>query len=387
MKAFWAIGLAIFIAESASADNTEKVFSVETFSVKNKSEVQTDKSFQSRYCANGKQSKSLKLNLLAVLPKAPKGLPIDKAANIQRSQRNYVGFLAQRFFQVGRDLGEGYVNNYALRTNPTGFLTSDNRNNYVKGVKDLPFGECYRTMGGDLDSFYRPGCMTFLFFPKEKSLVLTLTGVPTYHAPKRGQGIASLFDGSDWISIKDESHRKDGIDRRGNVFMSIGEKKTVKFQNDLKDDSALKDGLLLDSESFKKVKEALPKLEIVTLDDIKPLEGLELIENYTLLFPLDDQRKIFPESFEDYDDRERIEQAKYHPDEDLTVGFFVKANGDFNLRNAIEHRLGIWEAYFDRFTQIKESPGSDAQELKYEISLDLNPFCKYGRSISDLTSN
>lgn len=56
----------------------------------------------------------------------------------------------------------------------------------------------------------------------------------------------------------------------------------------------------------------------------------------------------------------------------------------FNSGLVLDYKNSIWKRYINHFTSIKESHSGDS--INVELSLDLNSFCRYGRSINDLVT-
>lgn len=65
----------------------------------------------------------------------------------------------------------------------------------------------------------------------------------------------------------------------------------------------------------------------------------------------------------------------------------IDDKGESNPSTAINQRARIWKRYISRFSKIKESINPRSSQITItQISLDLNAFCKYGRSLDELTS-
>jgi hypothetical protein len=69
-------------------------------------------------------------------------------------------------------------------------------------------------------------------------------------------------------------------------------------------------------------------------------------------------------------------------DNETVVGVLKRSQ----LMEALTQRKDLWRRYIEMFTSVKEAPSDDAYALKFEVSLDLRILCRYGRSISDLTT-
>lgn len=59
----------------------------------------------------------------------------------------------------------------------------------------------------------------------------------------------------------------------------------------------------------------------------------------------------------------------------------------FTIGRLLQESDEFWRAYFSYFTTLKESPGAGPDFVTYDISLNLDTFCKYGRPKVDLMSN
>jgi hypothetical protein len=67
--------------------------------------------------------------------------------------------------------------------------------------------------------------------------------------------------------------------------------------------------------------------------------------------------------------------------------YFLKNDGAFNLSDAIGERDKLWAAFINAQTSLKESQTDDPQIIDFEIELNLDLFCSYGRMISDLVTD
>lgn len=101
-----------------------------------------------------------------------------------------------------------------------------------------------------------------------------------------------------------------------------------------------------------------------------------LIDNFAILEPIEFQTKTYIETEEKTND---CSESKVDKE---VLGYDSK--NEFNSELAIDYKDQVWKRYIIHFTRIKESHQDDGS--KVELTLDLNPFCKYGRSINDLSS-
>jgi hypothetical protein len=107
----------------------------------------------------------------------------------------------------------------------------------------------------------------------------------------------------------------------------------------------------------------------------RPLEPATFSAFYTMLIPLELQKKLWPHLV--------VRGGKW-----LWMDyFFLKEDGSYNFQRAIVDRKSIFEEYIKTFTKVKEAQTSDPQVLNFEVSLDLSVLCQYSRPISDLVSH
>lgn len=92
-----------------------------------------------------------------------------------------------------------------------------------------------------------------------------------------------------------------------------------------------------------------------------------LIESFTILEP------------EAYQEEAYGKQDGYEP-------IAIDSNNNNVIADAIKSKDQIWKRYISKFTEIKEARTSNSRIINIDLSLDLNGFCQYGRSIKDLYS-
>jgi hypothetical protein len=129
-----------------------------------------------------------------------------------------------------------------------------------------------------------------------------------------------------------------------------------------------------------------------------------LISNYTILEPLDFQKTTYFDEIEiekqkRYENKSTEESICRLSDEyeaesvyinkddqrESVEAFGIDEAGNIDVAKAIYHRPRIWKRYISRFSAIKESSVSSGVK-NVQVSLDLNNFCRYGRSLEDVTS-
>ena len=59
----------------------------------------------------------------------------------------------------------------------------------------------------------------------------------------------------------------------------------------------------------------------------------------------------------------------------------------FSAEKAIKDRTQLWNRYYKTFTEIQESPNGDGSMIQFDVSLRMEIFCKYARSLDDLVSH
>ena len=96
----------------------------------------------------------------------------------------------------------------------------------------------------------------------------------------------------------------------------------------------------------------------------------DLISNYVVLAP----KEVI----------EKIEGSE--PDSVDLQTTILSENGEIDISKSVGQKDHLWRTYINRFTSIKEASDQNSQKSAIELSLDLNIFCKYGRSISALQS-
>lgn len=115
------------------------------------------------------------------------------------------------------------------------------------------------------------------------------------------------------------------------------------------------------------------------IHDISPLKAVEdFIEKYTFNIPKSDQQIMFKKrGVEDYGlNPECVDQG------DGFVG--LDSSCTFKPSKAISNKDRAYAYYFYRFASVKEAPTNDSNKTAFEVSINLEPFCKYAVAIEDL---
>jgi hypothetical protein len=118
-----------------------------------------------------------------------------------------------------------------------------------------------------------------------------------------------------------------------------------------------------------------PNVSSAVLSDLS-----SLVNTFTLLEPADYQKQAYGS-----DEAEDEKSCSANSGDSQVLA--VDSEGASDTSTAISERTKIWERYISRFSKIKESPDPRSPQItNTQISMDLNGFCKYGRSLNDLTS-
>lgn len=118
--------------------------------------------------------------------------------------------------------------------------------------------------------------------------------------------------------------------------------------------------------------------QVFPLMMINPEPSRSFSKEFTMLIPAEVQAKLFKRST-----HSEIVEGDSHVE---SKAMFVDSDGRFNIKQAVARKDKIWEIYLEELTTVKEAQTSDPQIINYEINLDLNPFCTYGRKVSDLVT-
>ena len=117
-------------------------------------------------------------------------------------------------------------------------------------------------------------------------------------------------------------------------------------------------------------------------DDVKSFttpEWMALVKTFTILEPLGFQKATYSNE---------IEKMGKNSACNLNEEYFgINEDGNADVAAAVNQKSEIWQRYVTRFSNVKESSNEvSPQIIKTQVSLDLNAFCRYGRSISELSS-
>lgn len=304
-------------------------FSLQSGQLKPVSDEQKKDMF-SRYCAGGKQTRNLTLNFSFTLPKNPKGWSIDDAGSYQKKLDQQRQCLSRRIL-------------YRLAESP------DCQTYYGNYITDLRGKSICAPANRDEPVWF---------------LLSTLSSSEVEN------------------SIQDLSPTKQ-YDATVPVFVRSGDGRLYGFY------------FVGDRSSNPNVLGAFSKMFGNGVSTIASPDLAGLVDGYTMLEPLEFQTKAYSEETVGLSEENnscnfpRPESVTFHKNEkwETVEAYAIGEDGNTNISMAIDQRSKIWERYISRFSTVKESVDStNANRINTQVSLDLNGFCRYGRSIDDLTS-
>lgn len=345
-------------------------------------------------CEGKKPQFSPSYQVRLIIPKPPKGIPLDEAADIRKnyieSARNY---LKENFFRSGssRPLPRVQISssNYAEIPILGGFFNDDYRScfyekftdtdgEFKSSVIDSNSSQFRRSIEGlqiplstsfsknEIESFYKevridssrvsqkkfPPFFSIVF-PLEKSMLLVPKA--TFILDIKGRDVRS-----DFARISREGGHYEFIDKNGkarNVMRNIGSNQ-----------------FYTPSEYGWQVNEKNPgedppfyPLLLATTSDISFLE-----DNFTFMFPKEIIYQI-------------NSQEKYGLDNWGYADGYNREESKFSAEKAVERRRFMWKDILTNQTSIKEAVQEDGS-IVFELGLDMNLFCQYGVPVTDLLS-
>jgi hypothetical protein len=306
--------------------------------------MKTPEELFSFYCKSGRQDKPLLRNIKAVISKPPKGITIDEAAKRDQLVLAELREIVQSYYSIGLSWHSGLIRKKGSNLVATRSKSPDEFVKYFKG---------------QAPDFIRNGARSNASYPViigfedlKESLIL---GTLPLAAFSQAMGPNNLLTNRPDDSVR-IIHYTGAIDWG---FMGVLSLESLEVSGNAKDERG-----------------PFPHEPIHPLTPVLPLESHVFVSVYTMLIPGDVQNKIF---------------AKYLR-EDSTFklpsnGAFIKDDGTFDISSAVRSRDSLWELYIKAMTSVKEAQTDDPQIILYQVSLDLNPFCAYGRPIKDMITN
>lgn len=277
------------------------------------------------YCRNGKQRRKLTAKFLAILGKPPLNVSVEEGAKARQNAAERMKKSIESFYLRG--LAEPRDNSMMTFTG----LPSNNFSDIRRGLKNLridkkAFAPVFIKTGGASDPIL--AMMGKLPQYKWAAEVGEVTRDRNYgYSECRGRVKCELFDSCEDSKVE----QKCSYYVSGPLFAFVDNKK-----------------LAVRGES------------IYPLRRLIPFETHSFSSEYTMLIPPETQTGLFGGTI------------------------FVRKDGTFDLEQAVKDRRRLWEAYIKRFTMVAEAQDKDPDITRYEVSLNLEPFCAYGRRIDDI---
>ena len=367
-------------------DNTGKVF-LSTMDTKtldhmfSKSdatpEMQQAKMIREYYCRNSMQRRAIKYDVKLVLPKAKAGLPVDEASKILDVRMKYSRILVKHLFTMATsdELPSEHLN-IAI---PTGGALLTGKDLIETGKLeriDRPFN--------DHNLNYDPASLEK---KNEQELLYTIftIGGSGYRddAGRRlirqsiDDGILFVLDRSENVFIVVTDNRvydmtSPGHEAHGKMQKLFGLGFRIPRTLEAPSQILTKHSrarsphvffILADETSETEVKPSGTQV-VQPLKDARQFELSFLARNYALILPAEVQTQLFGRPLYGLDDR----------------------SNENIIEKALNDSSKTWAHYVAAASTIKESPTSDPQIYNFQIELQLDTFCKYGRAKTDLLS-
>jgi len=342
------------------------------------------KEYFNLYCQSGKQKRALKTKIKAVLPKAPSGMMLDEAAKFDKTVHDKADAIVSNYYLIGH--GSKYetkqeiqpinykINRTLAKTahfSASSFKTFDQHVKYFKSPLDarqsanpVELDSDDRDSEGDVECGgkcppVRACPVVVSFSERGKPILLGFKHL-----------LGAKIENSGGTDLYDKPERK-------NIHVDIQEPDC---------------GFIGEVDT-----KGLKSTNMQTVYPIKPLVPFEprfFSSSFTMLMPLKVQRTVWAngskeklKNLPNYATASEEQRANAFREIDQKIndwqGFFVNEDGTFNISDAVKERSDLWQEYIQTFTNVKRSQSADPQIIDYEVSLDLNVFCAYGRPISD----
>lgn len=343
---------------------------------KSTSDADTYKKLFGYYCSSGKQVKSLTHKLRGIIPARLKGVTVDIAAANDEYNRKLMRDFIGRFYEFGIGYTEDHQSGtifpfnwddsglFATKTgsSPSYSImgshskTSDEFTSYFKAQQLDSTGEVEKNgsiYSPDFFSPYRNFAPVLVKFEDSDSrVIVSLAGrVGVFSA-----NFSSKHDVEDGIAI--DTRKAKAV---GGAFILV-----PKMASPIVVDTGNNGDVSPDHNR-----------QFYLVKPIIPMEMRVFSAAYTMLIPPRVQRKLWQNPV-----RMNVPE-KYHKG----YGFFIDPKSlKFVFSDAVADRGIMWRYYVKTFTSVKESQTGDPQLIDYDVSIDLNVFCEYGRPVNDLVS-
>lgn len=323
------------------------------------------------YCQDNKQKRRLAVPIKAILSQSPNGLPLDAASDGVALKKELIRDMAETFFirtATAKIPGRNDTGNLFA----TPFGTYDSAVTKARawriGVeksKSLDIRICPPYLDRWLigDGMSSKGCVredkpVLAFYDRTHPLLATFIPLPRIIGPQIAFTDVTDLRGGGFIKAQPDPISVE--DRTGWLTQLLSEGKGRPEPNQM--------------------------VQLFPAPPVVSYEAHWFTSQFTMLIPETIQKQVFAKY---YDAPYGIHAGEYDSNRNGYIdgkGFFVNSDESFNLTDAVEKRTALWNAYFKTFTQIKEAQTEDPVVIDFEVNLDLNLFCAYGRNINDLTS-
>lgn len=320
------------------------------------------------YCRSGKQVRNLSTNIVAVFGGSQAGTPIDVAAKMRQVAALKI-----------RKLVSQYYRRIPLLEN------SEKRDGFVTAV---PFENINDIINGFRNSRISYGSYPVMLttIGTDQRIVIGFTQLSEY--PIVGDIHSSNPIGIKYCNALDWQKNNCANDKDCEIFKNLG---TCSVANQIESYFGYVNPKAEHNSGIK------PPHSLHLVTPTYPFEPAIFANNFTMLIPAKTQFEIFSQDvfLQSFDQntiardwgifgvKKKLDNVPDYLNKMVPI-FFVKKDQTFDITNAINRRRDLWIAYIDRFTSVKEAQDRDPDITKYEVSLDLSPFCAYGRPISDL---
>lgn len=306
------------------------------------------------YCQSGHQIRKLSTKITAVITLSPSGVAVSKAAEIIQKQSELVKKNTANFYLMAtKSLGDSFTAGVNTSNNEVSFSAVP-QPKYEQIVQEI---KSSRTKILKNSTYVvKPYSQSFIFVDRDHPLILASDGLPEFEwkfeyysagiGPKvRPSGINTHVSNPESISVEFNE-----INRSGNHFGKISQTPITVALVKPKDAETI----------------------VYPLGDMHFIEWANLFSKYTMLIPKETQQQYF-------EGRNTTSGRLFH---------FIDENGNIQTDKAVTSQglIDLWEDYFKTFTVVREAQSLDPQIVNYEVELNLEPFCAYGRPIEDLIS-
>jgi hypothetical protein len=264
------------------------------------------------YCSSGRSQRSVETTIRAVLPRQPKGVPIDVASQMQESLYQLYRGLIKKFYQAS--FYEDILDEKKRVEAPPVF-----------GLRD-PSSKAFVSLAKESRANEKIP-LTLLALNGSGTLIMGTVKLPVYSAVSYEGSEKGLFK---WRETDNDPPLRNAID-------------VIFPERPMRDEKG---------QVFYPIYTALP------------FEVIFFRKYFTMLIPDETQRQLFNGR-----------------------SLFIRDDGTFDLGQAVERRELLWNAYVESQTSLKEAQTDDPQVVDFQVKLEMDLFCRYGRVVSDLLTN